>query len=73
MKFRLFQTKRSLQKIILNLVKSAKNTFKLVENTVGKEKLLITSNFSFSHRVLKRHTLQTKKRLLWERVNLLKW
>ena len=36
-----------------------------------KEKLLITSNFSFSHSVFKRLLLQTRKKpgLVWERVN----
>ena len=34
----------------------------MVENTVGKkEKLLVTSNFSFSHSVFKRLVLQTRK------------
>ena len=35
-----------------------------------KEKLLVTSNFSFSHSVLKRLVLQTPKKpgLVWERV-----
>ena len=32
-----------------------------VENTVGKSKLLVTSNFSFSHSVFKRLVLQTRK------------
>ena len=34
---------------------------KQVENTVGKEKLLVTSDFSFSHIVFKRLVLQTRK------------
>ena len=34
---------------------------KWVENTVEKEKLLVTSNFSFSHCVFKRLVLQTRK------------
>ena len=34
---------------------------KRVENTVEKEKLLVTSNFSFSHSVFKRHVLQIRK------------
>ena len=44
---------------------------KSVENTVEKEKLLVTSNFSFSHGVFKRLLKQTRKNqgLLWERVN----
>ena len=36
-------------------------TFKRVENTVEKEKLLVMSNFSFSHNVFKRLVLQTHK------------
>ena len=41
---------------------------KRVENTVGKEKLLVTSNFSFSYSVLKRPLLQTSKNqgLFWK-------
>ena len=34
---------------------------KRVENTGGKEKLLVTSNFSFSHNVFKKVELQTCK------------
>ena len=39
-----------------------------------KEKLLVTSNFSFSHSVLKRLVLQTRKNqgLFWERVKAIK-
>ena len=35
-----------------------------------KEKLLVTSNFSFSHSVFKRHVLQASKKqgLVWARV-----
>ena len=36
--------------------------FRRVENTVGKGKLLITSNFSFSYSVFKRLLLQTCKK-----------
>ena len=36
-------------------------SFKRIENTVGKEKLLVTSNFSFSHSAFKRLVLQTRK------------
>ena len=35
--------------------------YKRIENTVGKEKLLVTSNFSFSLSVFKRLVLQTRK------------
>ena len=43
------------------------------ENAVGKEKLLIMSNFSFSHSVFKRLVLQTRKKQghVWERVEVL--
>ena len=34
---------------------------KRVENTAGKEKLLVTSNFSFSNCVFKRFVLHTRK------------
>ena len=39
--------------------------------TVGKkEKLLVTSNFSFFHGVFKRRLMQTRKPgLVWERIN----
>ena len=40
---------------------NAKMYAKKVENTVGKEKLLLTSNFPFSHSVLKLLLLQTHK------------
>ena len=38
-----------------------------------KEKVLVTSNFSFSHSVFERLVLQTRKKpgLVWERVNSL--
>ena len=41
-----------------------------VENTEGKEKLLVTSNFSFSYSVFKRYTLQKRENpgLVLERV-----
>ena len=50
---------------------------KTVENTVRKEKLLVTSDFSFSNNVFKRLVMQTRKTheksgeggLLWERFN----
>ena len=37
------------------------NFFKWVENTVENEKLLFTSNFSFSHSVFKTLVMQTRK------------
>ena len=46
---------------ILNLMKTAESSPKLIENTVEKEKLLVTSNFSFSYGVFKRLILQKRK------------
>ena len=37
---------------------------KRVENTVGKEKLLVTSNFSFSYSVFKRLVSQGRQKVL---------
>ena len=37
-----------------NFVENDRKLFKQVENTVGKGKLLVTINFSFSHSVFKR-------------------
>ena len=34
-----------------------------VENTVGKEKLLVTSNFSYSNSVFKRHVSQGRQKV----------
>ena len=47
---------------------------KRVENTWEKEKLLVTSKFSFSHSVFKRNVLQDmqKQGLVWEWVTILK-
>ena len=55
--FRLFQTQKSLQTIILT-DEIGRKFFKQVENTVGKGEIL-TSNFSFSHGVFNRLVLQT--------------
>ena len=46
---------------------------KKVQNILGKQKLLVTSNFSFSHSVLKSLVLQTRKNqsLLWKGLNSL--
>ena len=45
----------------LKFAENGRNFFKWVENTVGKEKLLVTSNFSFSYSTFKRLALQTCK------------
>ena len=42
-------------------MRMAENSIKGLKKTVGKEKLLVTSNFSFSHSVFKRPILQTRK------------
>ena len=44
---------------------------KRVENTVEKEKLLVTSNFSFSHSIFRRFVLQTRKSqgIFWKGLN----
>ena len=39
----------------------AERSPKWIENTVGKGKLLVTSNFSFSHSVFKRLVQQTHR------------
>ena len=54
----------NLQTIIQNLMKFDENGRKFskqVENTGKKEKLLVTSNFSYSLSVFKRLVLQTRK------------
>ena len=46
----------------IDFKENGRNLSKRVKNTVGeKEKLLVTSNFSFSHSVFKRLVLQTGK------------
>ena len=55
---------KSLQTTVSNLMKMADSFSKWVENTVGKGenvKMLIMSNFSFSHSVFKRFVLQAGK------------
>ena len=44
-----------------NLVENGGKFPKWGKNTEGKEKLLVTSNFSFSHNVYKRLVLQSHK------------
>ena len=54
---------------ILNLIKMAESTQNWLKTLREKEKLLITSNFSFSHSVFKTLTADMKKSVLvWERV-----
>ena len=45
----------------LNLMKMTESTPKGYKTQWEKEKLLVTSNFSFSHSVFKRLALQTRK------------
>ena len=59
--FRLFQTDRVLKTTILNLMKVAESSPTWSKTLWEKEKLLATSNFSFSHSVFKRPLLQTRK------------
>ena len=55
--FRLFQTEKSLQTRILNLMKMEESSSNGWKTLWEKEKLLVTSNFSFSHSVFKRLVL----------------
>ena len=52
---------KSLQMTILNLIKMAEIYPNGKKTLWEKEKLLATSNFSFSHSVFKRLVLQTRK------------
>ena len=59
---RLFQTERiCLQMTISNLMKMAEISLNGLKTLWEKEKLLVSSNFSFSHCVFKRLVLQTGK------------
>ena len=58
--FRLFQIE-SLQTTILDLIKMADSSSKGRKTLLEKEKLLVTSNFSYSHSVFKRLVLKTGK------------
>ena len=44
-----------------NLMKMAESSLNGLKTLLEKEKLLVTSNFSFSHSVFKRLVLQTRK------------
>ena len=52
---------KSVQMTILNLIKLTENSPKRWKTMWEKKKLLITSNFSFSHSVFERPALQTHK------------
>ena len=53
--------RNSLQATIISLMKMAETSPSGYKTLWEKEKLLIMSNFSFSHSVFKRHVLQTCK------------
>ena len=52
---------KSLQTTILNFMKMSESSLKWLKTLWEKEKLLVTSNFSFSHSVFQRLLLQTRK------------
>ena len=58
--FRLFQTERVCRRQF-KLDKNGRQFSRWIENTAGKGEIVVTSNFSFSHRVFKRLLLQTCK------------
>ena len=59
--FRLFQTERVCRQQFQNLIKMAGSFLKELKTPWEKEKLLVASNFSFSHGVFKRLVVQTHK------------
>ena len=59
--FRLFQTERGCRHTISALMKMEESSPNGWKTLWEKEKLLVTSNFSFSHSVFKRLQLQTRK------------
>ena len=59
--FRLFQNEKSLQRTIPSMMKMAESSPSRLKTLWEKEKLLIMSNFSFSHSVFKTLVLQTRK------------
>ena len=59
-KFRTLPNCENLQTTILDLMKMAENSQKEQKTSWEKEKLLVTSNFSFSRSVFKRLVLQTR-------------
>ena len=58
--FRLFQA-QTLQTTVSYLTKMVESSMKGYKMLWENEKLLFTSNFSFSHSVFKRLVLQTRK------------
>ena len=59
--FRLLPNAKSLQMTISNVMKMAESSLNGQKTLWEKEKLVVTSNFSFSHSVFKRPILQTRK------------
>ena len=59
--FRLFQSQKSLLRTIFVLMKMVESSTNRYKTLWEKEKLLITSNFSFSHHDFKTLELQTHK------------
>ena len=59
--FKTVPKSKSLQTTILNLMEMAEISQNGLKTLWEKEKLLVTSNFSFSHSVFKRLVLQTRK------------
>ena len=60
-KFQTLPNLKSLQTAISNLMKMAESFSSKLKTLWEKEKLLVTSNFSFSHSVFKRLALQIRK------------
>ena len=58
---KVFQTERFCTTTISNLMKMAESFQNDQKTLWEKEKLLVTSNFTFTHRVFKRPVLQTHK------------
>ena len=52
---------KKLQTTVSNLTKNGGKFSERVGNAVGKKKLLVMTNFTYSHRVFKRLVLQTYK------------
>ena len=60
-KFKILPNKKSLQTTILRLMKIVESSPNGWKTLWEKQKLLVTSNFSFSHSVFKLLVLQTRK------------
>ena len=60
-KFETLPNRKTLQMTILTLLNKAESSPNGLKTLWEKEKLLVTSNFSFSHSVFKRLVMQTRK------------